>query len=108
MRSSAALSMRMPPSTAASASRLCGGTFGDDCSNATSSSSAAAAAEEPRSAADDEHAAGRAAAADVEGREALGTLDLVVTGGAGHLSEGVEHLPRAGRADGGAGADQAP
>src|SRR5436853_7470363 len=89
----------MPPSTAASASRLCGGTL------ATADSTLVTRA--AGSAADDEHAARGAATADVQRGEALRALDLIVAGAPGHLLPCVEQLTRAGRADRMTGADQA-
>src|SRR5262249_62296613 len=60
-----------------------------------------------RSVADDEADAGGAAAADVQGGDALGAVDLVVASSAGHLLVRVENLAGAGCADRMAGADQA-
>src|SRR5205085_1714234 len=58
------------------------------------------------SVADDKTDAGRAAAADVEGCDARGALDLILAGGPGDLLVGVEHLAGAGRANRMTGADQ--
>src|SRR5258707_4137043 len=54
----------------------------------------------------DESATGRAAAADIEHREALGALDLVITRSSGHLAIAIEHLAYAGAADGMSDADK--
>src|SRR5215469_1319424 len=49
--------------------------------------------------ADDEDAAGGAAAADIQHRELLRVLDLVIAGAARDLAMAIEHLPHARRAD---------
>src|SRR5580700_11250563 len=49
--------------------------------------------------ADDEHAAGGAAAADVQHREFLCVLDLVVARGKRYLPMAIEHLAHSRRAD---------
>jgi hypothetical protein len=56
--------------------------------------------------ADHERAARRAAAADVERRDAAGSRHLIGAGLAGHLAPGVEQLAHAGRTDRVPGADQ--